>query len=68
MDGTIINQLSILKKDNFGPKIWKLFCGSEGTYGIITKANLKLLPKKKNTHTFLIEITKFNIYLNSLKT
>ena len=67
MDGTIINQLSILKKDNFGPKIWKLFCGSEGTYGIITKANLKLLPKKKNTHTFLIEITKFNILFKLFK-
>ena len=67
MDGTIINQLSILKKDNFGPKVWKLFCGSEGTYGIITKANLKLLPKKKNTHTFLIEITKFNILFKLFK-
>ena len=67
MDGTIINQLSILKKDNFGPKIWKLFCGSEGTYGIITQANLKLLPKKKYTYTYLIEISKFTTLFKLFK-
>ena len=67
MDSTIINQLSILKKDNFGPKIWKLFCGSEGTYGIITQANLKLLPKKKYTYTYLIEISKFTILFKLFK-
>tara|TARA_B110000483_G_scaffold8875_1_gene10537 strand:- start:2232 stop:3506 length:1275 start_codon:yes stop_codon:yes gene_type:complete len=67
MDGTIINQLSILKKDNFGPKIWKLFCGSEGTYGIITQANLKLLPKKNYTYTYLIEISKFTTLFKLFK-
>ncbi|MAV83080.1 MAG: hypothetical protein CMI90_06430 [Pelagibacteraceae bacterium] len=59
-DGTIINQLSFLKKDNFGPKIWRVLCGSEGTYGVITKASLKLIPKKLNNHTFLIEIQSLN--------
>ena len=68
MDGTIINQLSILKKDNFGPKIWKLFCGSEGTYGIITKANFEILKSMFINHTFLIEILSSIFYLNSLKT
>ena len=67
MDGTIINQLSILKKDNFGPKIWKLFCGSEGTYGIITQASLKLLPKKNYTYTYLIEISKFTALFKLFK-
>ena len=67
MDGTIINQLSILKKDNFGPKIWKLFCGSEGTYGVITQASLKLLPKKDNTYTYLIEVSKFTILFRLFK-
>ena len=46
-DGTILNFLNKLKKDNFGPKLWKLFCGSEGVFGIITRASLKLIPKKK---------------------
>jgi FAD/FMN-containing dehydrogenase len=55
-NGEIINFESKLKKDNFGPKLWKLFIGSEGIFGIITKANLKLIPKKKYKTTFLIQI------------
>lgn len=55
-NGDIINFESKLKKDNFGPKLWKLFIGSEGIFGIITKANLKLIPKKKYKTTYLIQI------------
>ena len=56
-NGDIINFESKLKKDNFGPKLWKLFIGSEGVFGIITKANLKLIPKKKYKTIFLIQIS-----------
>ena len=52
--------LSKLKKDNFGPKLWKIFCGSEGIFGIITKANLNLKPKKKFITTFFLEIKSLN--------
>ena len=55
-NGDIINFESKLKKDNFGPKLWKLFIGSEGIFGIITKANLKLIPKKKYKTTYLLQI------------
>ena len=55
-DGTVLNFLSKLKKDNFGPKLWKIFCGSEGIFGIITKANLNLKPKNKYKTTYFLEL------------
>ena len=33
--------------DDYGPQIMSLFCGSEGTLGIIKKAYLKILPLPK---------------------
>jgi FAD/FMN-containing dehydrogenase len=59
-DGTILNFLSKLKKDNFGPKLWKIFCGSEGIFGIITKANLNLKPRYKYTTTYFLELSNLN--------
>ena len=66
-DGTILNFLSKLKKDNFGPKLWKLFCGSEGVFGIITRASLKLIPKKDYKSTYLIQINSLNKSILLLK-
>ena len=66
-DGTILNLQSKLKKDNFGPKLWKVFCGSEGIFGVITKANLKLIPKKKHRFTYLVEISNLNQSIVLLK-
>lgn len=47
-DGTILNDMRIVKKDNMGYDLKNLFIGSEGTLGIITKAVLKLYPKPVN--------------------
>jgi len=47
-DGSIINSLKRLRKDNTGYDIKQLFMGSEGTLGIITKAVIKLFPIPKN--------------------
>ena len=66
-NGDIINFESKLKKDNFGPKLWKLFIGSEGVFGIITKANLKLIPKKKYKTIFLIQISNLIKAINLYK-
>ncbi len=66
-DGTIIDFLSKLKKDNFGPKLWKIFCGSEGIFGIITKANLKVIPKKKYRTTYLIKVHSLKKSVRLLK-
>jgi len=44
-DGTVINGLHKLRKNNTGYDLKQLFIGSEGTLGIICKAVLKLSPR-----------------------
>ncbi|QFT78190.1 FAD-binding oxidoreductase [Erythrobacter sp. THAF29] len=44
-DGSIFNGLTALKKDNRGFDLKQLLIGSEGTLGIVTAANLRLLPE-----------------------
>ena len=55
-DGSIINNLKTLIKDNTGYSIKDLFIGSEGTLGVITAATLKVFPKPKNTYTALLSV------------
>lgn len=55
-DGKIWNGMRSVQKDNAGYQLRKLFCGSEGTLGIITKANLKLFPKPKQEFTALLAV------------
>jgi len=43
-DGSVLDLLAPLKKDNRGPDLKQLLIGSEGTLGIVTAANLRLLP------------------------
>jgi FAD/FMN-containing dehydrogenase len=43
-DGSVISQLSPLRKDNTGYDLKSLLVGSEGTLGVITAACLKLYP------------------------
>ena len=43
-DGSIIDSLHVLKKDNRGFDLKQLLIGSEGTLGIVTAATLQLQP------------------------
>lgn len=43
-DGSIFDGLAPLKKDNRGYDLRHLFCGAEGTLGIVTAAALRLVP------------------------
>ena len=43
-DGSIFDGLAPLKKDNRGYDLRQLFCGAEGTLGIVTAACLRLVP------------------------
>ena len=55
-DGSIINSLKRLRKDNTGYDLKQLFMGSEGTLGIITKAVIKLFPIPKNKVSSIIAL------------
>lgn len=48
-DGTIVNTLSPLRKNNTGYDLRHLLIGSEGTLGVITAASLRLFPKPAAT-------------------
>ncbi len=50
-DGTVLEGLHILRKDNSGYDLKQLFIGSEGTLGIITAAVLKLFPQPRSVVT-----------------
>lgn len=44
-DGSVIDTLTPLKKDNRGFDVKQLLIGSEGTLGVVTAATLRLLPE-----------------------
>lgn len=52
-DGQVFDGLRRLRKDNTGYCLRQLFCGSEGTLGIITAAVLKLVPRPRQSVTLL---------------
>jgi FAD/FMN-containing dehydrogenase len=43
-DGTLLSELSPLRKDNRGYDLKQLLIGAEGTLGIVTAATLRLVP------------------------
>ncbi len=50
-DGSILDSLAPLKKDNRGPDLKQLLIGAEGTLGIITAATLQLVPLPQDVTT-----------------
>jgi FAD/FMN-containing dehydrogenase len=48
-DGTIVNALNTMLKNNSGYDLKHLFIGSEGTLGIVTRAALRLVAKPQST-------------------
>ena len=55
-DGTLVNGLRRLRKDNAGYDWKQIFIGSEGTLGIVTAAVLRLLPRPTQTVTALVAV------------
>lgn len=53
-DGQILNAARALVKDNAGYQLSRLFCGSEGTLGVITRAVLRLQAADAVTATALL--------------
>ena len=50
-DGSVLDSLAPLAKDNRGPDLKQLLIGAEGTLGIITAATLRLVPLPAETVT-----------------
>ncbi len=59
-DGTIINGLHKLRKNNTGYDLKQLFIGSEGTLGLITRAVLKLSPKPSSQRVAMCAVDNFD--------
>ena len=64
-DGSIINDIKTLKKDNTGYDLKSLFIGSEGSLGIITRAVLRLFPMPKSRIVAFFGVPNFKSALES---
>ena len=50
-DGSVLNQLSALRKDNSGYDLKQLLIGAEGTLGVVTRVALRLAPALRQRST-----------------
>lgn len=66
-DGTILNSMNRLIKNNAAYDLKHLFIGSEGTLGIITRAVLRLRPGQDSRATAFIGLPGFQAVLDLLK-
>jgi len=55
-DGSVMNTLSGLRKNNMGYDLRHLLIGAEGTLGVITAATLRLFPKPSTTGAALMVV------------
>ena len=58
-DGAVWNGLRAVQKDNAGYQLRRLFCGSEGTLGVVTRAILKLYPAPRQRASALLALPDF---------
>lgn len=66
-DGTVISHLRGLPKDNSGYDLPSLFCGSEGTLGVITAASIKLVPQQPLHAVARVGLESFNDALATVR-
>jgi FAD/FMN-containing dehydrogenase len=55
-DGQVWNGLRAVQKDNAGYQLRKLFCGAEGTLGVVTRAVLRLHPAPNHRTAALLAL------------
>jgi FAD/FMN-containing dehydrogenase len=58
-DGTVIDNLTTLRKDNTGYDIKQLFIGSEGTLGVITAVSILTPPKPQSINVAFFGLNSF---------
>lgn len=58
-DGTVMESLNKLLKNNAGYDLKQIFIGSEGTLGVVTRAVLRIFPKPRCTMVALCGLASF---------
>jgi FAD/FMN-containing dehydrogenase len=66
-DGSVVSSLNKMQKNNTGYDLKQLFIGSEGTLGVVTRANLKLFPKPAGAATALCGLDSYDAVLALLR-
>lgn len=67
-DGTILNLLRGLRKDNTGLDLKQLFVGTFGTFGVVTAARLQAAPLPRQRATALVGLAQGEAVLDLLAT
>jgi FAD/FMN-containing dehydrogenase len=66
-DGTVIDAMNTMLKNNAGYDLKQLFIGSEGTLGVITRLVLRLHPKPRSVCTALAALPDYGAVLRLLR-
>ncbi|MCB2048514.1 MAG: FAD-binding oxidoreductase [Novosphingobium sp.] len=66
-DGTVLSSLHPLIKNNTGYDLTQLFCGAEGTLGIVTRAVLRLRPAMPGRNVAFVAVEDFNCVTRLLR-
>jgi FAD/FMN-containing dehydrogenase len=65
-DGTILDNMTTLRKDNTGYDLKQLFIGSEGTLGMITECSILCPPYPTKKHVSMVTCRTFEDVLKLL--
>lgn len=65
-DGTVLTSLNRMLKNNAGYDLKQLFIGSEGTLGVVTRAELRLVARTRSQETLLAACPSFDALVDLL--
>jgi FAD/FMN-containing dehydrogenase len=65
-DGTVLGSLNRMLKNNAGYDLKQLFIGSEGTLGVVTRADLRLVPRPRSHGTAFVACPDFDSVIRLL--
>jgi FAD/FMN-containing dehydrogenase len=65
-DGTVLSSMNRMLKNNAGYDLKQLFIGSEGTLGIVTRAELRLVSRTRSQETVLASLPTFDALVELL--
>jgi FAD/FMN-containing dehydrogenase len=65
-DGTVLTSLNRMLKNNAGYDLKQLFIGSEGTLGVVTRAELRLVSRTRSQETVLASLPNFDALVELL--